>query len=261
MQQSETDRRRKTTHRSGPKQKDRIPGRAHRRPLRFGARDSRRRHRDPGTLREGTRLSPVRRAIGTTFGSLRIRNYRLFISGQLVSLSGTWMQTVALGWLVLELGGSGFDVGLTYALQFLPILLAGMWGGVLADHFDKRILLIATQSAMAALAVVLFTATATGVATLSLVYVFTFLLGCVTAVDNPARQSFVTEMVRTEQLANAVGLNSAVFNASRILGPALAGVVIATVGLPSTFLLNSVTYVAVIYGLWAMDPNGLYRSE
>src|SRR5918996_5276022 len=144
------------------------------------------------------RRNPVRRAIGTTFGSLKIRNYRLFVSGQLVSLSGTWLQTVALGWLVLELGGNGFDVGLTYALQFLPILVAGMWGGVLADHFDKRLLLIASQSAMAALAIVLFAATAADLATLPFVYAFTFLLGCATAVDNPARQSFVTEMVGTE---------------------------------------------------------------
>ena len=203
----------------------------------------------------------MRRAIGTTFGSLRIRNYRLFISGQLVSMSGTWMQTVALGWLVLELGGNGFDVGLTYALQFLPILLAGMWGGVLADHFDKRLLLIASQSAMASLAFALFAATAAGWATLPLVYAFTFLLGCVTAVDNPARQSFVTEMVGFSNLANAVGLNSAVFNASRILGPALAGVVIATVGLSFAFLLNSLTYLAVIYGLHAMDASSLQRTE
>jgi MFS family permease len=191
---------------------------------------------------------------------LKIRNYRLFVSGQLISMSGTWMQTVALGWLVLELGGNGFDVGLTYALQFLPILLAGMWGGVLADHFDKRLLLIATQSAMASLALLLFGATASGVATLSLVYVFTFLLGCVTAIDNPARQSFVTEMVGTEHVTNAVGLNSAVFNASRILGPALAGIVIATVGLPFAFLTNAVTYLAVIYGLRAMDTDSLHRT-
>jgi MFS family permease len=171
------------------------------------------------------------------------------------------MQTVALGWLVLELGGNGFDVGLTYALQFLPILLAGMWGGVLADHFDKRFLLTATQTAMATLALILFAATAAGWATLTLVYAYTFLLGCVTAVDNPARQSFVTEMVGTEHLANAVGLNSAVFNASRILGPALAGIVIATLGLPFAFLLNSITYLAVIYGLRAMDPERLHRTE
>lgn len=170
------------------------------------------------------------------------------------------MQTVALGWLVLELGGNGFDVGLTYALQFLPILFAGMWGGVLADHLDKRLLLIGTQSAMAVLALILYGATATGTATLSLVYGFTFLVGCVTAIDNPARQSFVTEMVGTDNLANAVGLNSAVFNASRILGPALAGVTIATIGLPFTFLMNSITYIAVIYGLWAMDTHSLHRT-
>ena len=170
------------------------------------------------------------------------------------------MQTVALAWLVLELGGNGFDVGLTYALQFLPILLAGMWGGVLADHFDKRRLLVATQSAMAGLALLLWAGTAAEIITLPLVYVFTFLLGCVTAIDNPARQSFVTEMVGTEHVANAVGLNSAVFNASRIFGPALAGVVIATVGLPFAFLLNAVTYVAVIYGLWAMDVARLHRT-
>jgi MFS family permease len=206
-------------------------------------------------------LSPVRRAAEDTFGSLRVRNYRIFLAGQLVSLSGTWMQTVALGWLVLELGGSGFDVGLNYALQFLPILFAGMWGGVIADHFDKRRILIGTQSTMALIAVGLWGVTGSSLATLPIVHAFSFAIGWVTALDNPTRQSFVTEMVGRDHIVNAVGLNSAAFNASRIFGPALAGIVIATVGLPWAFLINGVSYLAVIYGLYAMDPDRLHREH
>jgi MFS family permease len=186
-----------------------------------------------------------------------VRNYRLFISGQLVSVTGTWMQTVALGWLVLRLTGSGFAVGVNLALQFLPILLFGMWGGLVADRFDKRRTLIRTQAAMALLAGVLWTITITGVAQLWMIYVLSLLIGSVTVVDNPTRQSFVTEMVGKDLVANAVSLNSAVFNASRIIGPAIAGVVIATIGLPWAFLLNAISFAAVIMGLRAMDPTQL----
>ena len=205
-------------------------------------------------------MSPVTRVAHRTFGSVKVRNYRLFISGQLVSVTGTWMQTVALGWLVLRLTDSGFAVGVNLALQFLPILLFGMWGGLVADRFDKRRTLIRTQAAMALLAGVLWTITITGVAQLWMIYLLSLLIGSVTVVDNPTRQSFVTEMVGKDLVANAVSLNSAVFNASRIIGPAIAGVMIATIGLPWAFLLNAISFAAVIVGLRAMDPTQLLVS-
>jgi MFS family permease len=200
-------------------------------------------------------LSPVvTRAAHRTFGSLKVRNYRLFITGQLVSVTGTWMQTVALGWLVLSLSDSGFAVGVNLALQFLPMLLFGMFGGLVADRFDKRRTLIRTQTALAILATVLWAVTLTGVVELWMLYVLSFLIGCVTVVDNPTRQSFVTDMVGSDLVTNAVSLNSAVFNASRIIGPAIAGVLIATVGLSWAFFVNAISFAAVIVGLRAMDP-------
>ncbi|MGI8774032.1 MAG: MFS transporter [Actinomycetota bacterium] len=205
-------------------------------------------------------MTPIRRAADRTFGSLQIRNYRLFVSGQLVSMTGTWMQTVALGWLVLRLTDSGVAVGINLALQFLPMLLFGLWGGLVADRFDKRRILLRTQSVMAVLAVALWALTLSDAAQLWMIYLITFLTGMTTVLDNPARQSFVTEMVGRDLVPNAVSLNSAVFNASRIIGPALAGVAIATVGLPWAFLVNAGTFVAVILALRAMDPALLHRG-
>jgi MFS family permease len=205
-------------------------------------------------------LTPLRRAADRTFGSLQIRNYRLFVSGQLISMTGTWMQTVALGWLVLKMTDSGVAVGVNFALQFLPMLLFGLWGGVLADRFDKRRILLRTQTVMAGLAVALWILTLSGAAQLWMIYVITFLAGMTTVIDNPARQSFVTEMVGRDLLPNAVSLNSAVFNASRIVGPALAGVIIATIGLPWAFLVNGATFAGVILALRAMDPALLHRG-
>jgi MFS family permease len=191
---------------------------------------------------------------------MRVRNFRLFVVGQLVSMTGTWMQTVALGWLVLKLTDSGIAVGVTLALQFTPILFAGLWGGLLADRFDKRKILIRTQSAASAVAMILFVLTITEMASVPTIYLLAFLLGCVTALDNPTRQSFVTEMVGPDLVANAVSLNSAVFNASRIVGPALAALVIATIGLPWAFLLNAVSFGAVVVGVFMMDPSELHRE-
>lgn len=205
-------------------------------------------------------MSPLLRAADRTFGSLRVRNFKLFILGQLVSVAGTWMQTVALGWLVLELTGSGLAVGIQLALQFSPILIFGLWGGLLADRFDKRRILILTQTGMALVAASLWAVTISGSAVLWVVYGLVLLQGLITAVDNPARQSFVTEMVGRDLVANAVGLNSAVFNACRIVGPAIAGVVISTIGLPWAFLINAVSFGAVIAGLRAMDPTALYQE-
>ena len=195
-----------------------------------------------------------------TFRSLRVRNYRLFFFGQLVSVSGTWMQQVAQDWLVLRLTNEPLPLGITTALQFTPILALGAWAGVVADRLDKRRLLLATQAAMAALALVLGVLTATGAIRLWMVYLLALLLGFATAFDMPTRQAFVSEMVGPGQVVNAIGLNSAVFNSARVIGPAAAGVVIATVGIATAFLVNAVSFLAVIGGLLAMDPARLHRG-
>lgn len=203
----------------------------------------------------------TRLPMGRTFRSLRVRNFRLFFLGQLVSVTGTWMQTVAQNWLVLSLTGSGVALGITVALQFLPTLLFGLWGGLVADRFDKRRVLIATQVVPAVLALVMGLLVATGSARLWTVYLLAFLLGVVHMVDMPTRQSFVMEMVGPDEIANAVALNSAMFNTGRMLGPAAAGVVIATAGIAPSFLVNAVSFLAVIAGLVAMRPDDLFRQE
>jgi MFS family permease len=204
--------------------------------------------------------NPVRRTAARTFGSLKVRNFRLFITGQLISVTGTWMQTVALGWLVLELTGSGVAVGVTLAFQFAPMLFFGLWGGLVADRYDKRRVLMWTQGAMGVIALGLWIVASMDAPPLSWLYGLVLMQGMVTVIDNPTRQSFVTDMVGRDLVANAVSLNSSVFNASRILGPSLAGVMIATVGLPWAFLLNAVSFIAVIAGLKMMDTAALYKQ-
>jgi len=171
------------------------------------------------------------------------------------------MQTVAQTWLVVDLTGSGVDLGVTVALQFLPMLLFGMWGGALADRSDKRRVLIGLQAASALLALILYGLVATGSVELWMIYVLAFALGMVTAIDMPARQSFVIEMVGPDEIPNAVGLNSAMYNSGRILGPAAAGVTIATLGLAPAFLANALSFVAVIVALVMMRPEELHRRE
>jgi MFS family permease len=193
-------------------------------------------------------------SIRSTFRSLRNRNYRLFAAGQVVSNTGTWMQRIAQDWLVLTLTHSGTALGLVTALQFLPILLFSVWGGVLADRFPKRTMLMITQSAMGVLAAILGVLTVSGAITAWQIYVFALLLGTVTAADTPARQSFVVEMVGPEDLQNAVSLNSANFNLGRVLGPAVAGVMIGLftsqmTGSGWVFLINAASYAAVVTGL------------
>lgn len=195
-----------------------------------------------------------------TFASLAVRNYRLYFLGMLVSSCGTWMQSVAQGWLVLRLTGSGTAVGLVIAMQFVPTLLGGMWGGLVADRFDKRRTLLASQAAMALVAAALATVTLTGVVTLWMVFAAAFLTGCATVVDTPTRQAFVSELVGPERLANAVALNSAMFNAARVVGPAIAGGVILAAGTGACFAFNAVSYVAVIAGLTQMRKDELYRG-
>ena len=198
------------------------------------------------------------RALRRSFNSLEVPNYRRYFAGQLISLSGTWMQTVAAIWLILTLTGSGVAVGLTTALQFLPMLLLGAWGGVLADRISRRRLLIATQALMAIPAVALFAVTATGVVTPWMVFLAVFAMGSVNAIDNPARQSFVFEMVGPDRVVNAVSLNSVIVQMARIVGPAVAGLLIAGFGVVPCFALNALTFVAMIVALWGMDPRGLH---
>jgi len=193
-------------------------------------------------------------AVRRSFDSLSVRNYRRYFAGQLVSLSGNWMQTVAEVWLILGLTGSGVAVGLTTALQFLPILLFGAWGGLLADRFAKRRLLVVTQSLMALPALALFALSTVGTVTPLMVYALVFVRGTVNAVDNPTRQSFVFEMVGPERVVNAVSLNSVLVHSARIAGPALAGVLIATVGVEPCFVINALSFGAMIVALVGMDP-------
>ncbi len=202
-----------------------------------------------------------RRALSRTFSSLRVRNFRLFIGGQVLSGIGTWMQWVAAPWLVLELTGSGVALGIDTALASLPILLVGAWGGVLADRFDNRRLLLATQVAYALLATLLFALDATDVVRVWMVYAISFATGIVTAVDMPTRQSFYLEMVGPADLTNAMSLNTATFTGTRIVGPVIAGAMISTVGTAPVFLANALTYLAVVAALLAMAVDRLHPRE
>jgi MFS family permease len=196
------------------------------------------------------------------FRSLANRNYRLFAGGQLISLSGTWMQNVAQDWLVLDLTkGSGAALGITTALQFLPMLLFGLWGGVFADRHNKRHVMVATQVCQAVLALSLGTLVVTGLVQTWMVFGFAFTLGMTTVFDLPARQAFIVEMVGKDDLPNAVGLNSATFNSARMVGPAIAGFMVAHGGTAPVFFLNAVSYVAVITGLLRMDVAQLYPGR
>jgi MFS family permease len=202
--------------------------------------------------------------VRSTFHALTIRNYRLYSGGSVISNVGTWLQRVAQDWLVLLLSGaSGTALGITTGLQFLPILLLTPYAGLLADRLPKRSLMMMTQATMALFALILGLLAVSGVARTWHVYVLAFLFGIGNAFDIPARQSFVVEMVGKEDLANAVGLNSASFNAARVVGPAAAGGLIALFGggVVATgwvILLNAVSYAAVIFSLWRMRTDLLH---
>lgn len=201
------------------------------------------------------------RALGRqTFASLSNPNYRRYFTGQAISMVGTWMQRIAQSWLVLELTGSGTALGIVVALQTLPILILGPYGGVIADRMDKRRLMIGLQSMMGVLALVLGTLTITGEVRLWHVYVLALLLGFNNCFENPARQAFVLEMVGPKDLRNAVSLNSVLVNCARAVGPAVAGIIIATGGLGLCFLLNAVSFVAVVISLTTLDVSALNRS-
>ncbi|WP_262505380.1 MFS transporter [Streptomyces sp. TRM68367] len=195
------------------------------------------------------------------FSSLKVRNYRLFFLGQVVSNTGTWMQRIAQDWLVLTLTGSSAAVGITTALQFLPMLLFGLYGGVLVDRLRKRPTLLVTQSSMALTALALATLTLTGHVQIWHVYVAAFTVGLATVVDNPARQSFVSELVGPGQLQNAVSLNSANFQSARLVGPAVAGLLITGVGTGWAFLFNGLSFIAPLTGLLLMRARELHAVE
>lgn len=199
--------------------------------------------------------APQRRTgLGWGFSSLRVYNYRLFWFGQLVSLTGTWMQRLAQAWLVLQLTKSPFALGMVSTLQFLPITLLSLYGGVIADRFPKRNLMLVTQSIAALQAIAMAALTTFGIIQLWHIYLLAAVLGLTTAFNAPASQSFPVELVGRDEIANAVALNSTLFNATRVAGPSLAGVTIAAIGVAGCFWLNALSFLAVIGGLVAMKP-------
>ena len=205
-------------------------------------------------------MSPA--AIGRrTFAALANPNYRRWYAGQGISLVGTWMQTIAQGWLVYTLSGSGTELGLVVALQMVPVLILAPYAGVIADRVDKRRLIIAVQAVMGVLALDPRPAHRDRRVQLWQVFVLAAALGVATAFDNPARQAFVMELVGPEHVRNAVTLNSVLVNAARAVGPAVAGILIATVGVSVCFLVNAGSYLAVIASLLLLDRSALRPSR
>jgi MFS family permease len=202
-------------------------------------------------------MTRVARAGRITFAALSIPNYRRYYAGQSISLIGTWMQMTAQSWLVYTLTHSGAALGVILALQTLPVLVLGPYGGVVADRVDKRRLMIALQSAMGVQALVLGVLTVTGVVRVWHIGILAALLGFNNAFENPARQSFMMELVGPEHLRNAVSLNSVLVNAARSIGPAVGGILIATVGDGVCFLANAVSFIAVVLSLTTLDPTKL----
>lgn len=209
-------------------------------------------------LLETKRGSNVSLNFEQTFASFRIRNFRLYFFGQGLSLCGTWAQTIALAWLVLQLTHSGTQLGLVLAVQFLPMLLFGAWGGVITDRFNKRHILYCTQTAQATLALILGVLVMTHNIELWMIYVLATSLGSTQVIDNPTRQTFVIEMVGGSYLKNAVTLNSTMVNVARIVGPSIAGILIATIGVGPCFLVNAASFVAVLVALYAMRASELH---
>ena len=200
-------------------------------------------------------------ALGRSFASLRIPNYRRYFTGQLVSLSGNWMQMVAEMWVVLTLTGSGVAVGVTTALQFLPMLVFGAFGGLIADRVPKRRLLLVTQALHMIAPLAMLTLALEGVLAPWMVFGLVFVRGCVNAVDYPTRQAFVMEMVGSKRVVNAVSLNSVLVHSARVVGPAFAGVLIATVGVEPCFALNALSFAVMFVALLGMDASKLRAPE
>ncbi len=204
-------------------------------------------------------LRPRRIARSKAASAFGHRNYRLFFAGQAVSLVGTWMQQVAQGWLVLTLTGDPFWLGAVAAAQFLPVMVFGLFAGILADVLPKRQTLMAVQAVMMVLAVILTVLTATGVVEVWMIVVLALALGCANAVDMPVRQSFAIEMVGSRDVGNAVAINSAMFNGARVVGPALAGLTIGAFGIAPAFAINAISFLAVIVALVLMRDDELRR--
>jgi predicted MFS family arabinose efflux permease len=191
------------------------------------------------------------------FESLRTRNYRLFFTGELVSHTGGWMSNMAEAWLVFQLTDSGAAVGATFAFRFAPVFFFGLWGGSVVDRLDRRRTLVVTQLAHASVAALLFALVATDSVETWMVFAVAFVTGLVTVIDQPAHHAFVEEMVGPDRIANAVALNSAVLNAARITGPALAGLIIAAADTSWVFLCNAASFLVVVVALLAMDRREL----
>jgi MFS family permease len=192
---------------------------------------------------------------------LRTRNYRLYFSGQVISVPGTWLQTVAQAWLVLQLSSSGSALGVTVALQTAPVLVLGAWTGSVADAVDKRKLLLATQGSQGLLAFALGMLTLTGVVRLWMVWILALGLGVARAFDMPTRQAFVSELVSGDALSRAIGINSTVVSAARMVGPAAGGAIIAILGVGACFLINAASFLGPLCALLAMDVSRLNRPE
>lgn len=213
----------------------------------------------PGSKR-GPRIA-TRLTLSALSRSFRHRNFRLFFSGQFISLIGTWMQSVAVSWLVYQLTGSSLALGLVGFVTHLPVFLLGLFGGYLADRWNKRRILVITQVAAMGQALVLAALTLSGAANVWLVAGLAMVLGTINAVDMPTRQAFVVEMVGKEDLHNAIALNSSMFNSARIIGPALAGILVAAIGEGWCFFCNAVSYLAVIASLLRMRLPPVAQSE
>lgn len=199
-------------------------------------------------------------AIKRTFAALEVRNFRLFIFGQGISLCGTWMQTIGLSWLVLKITHSGTELGLVVAAQFLPILFFGLWGGVIADRFHKRYVLLATQALLGILALTLGALVITNLIHLWMIYIIATGIGLINVVDNPTRQSFVVEMVGKKHLKNAISLNSTLVNMARVIGPSIAGILIAAASIGTCFIVNGLSYIAVLIALYLMHEEQLFTT-
>lgn len=207
------------------------------------------------------RRTIARRSIGRMTSSLAVRNYRLYFWGQSISIAGTWMQTLALAFLVLRLNGGGGELGIVIAARFLPMVLLGPAGGAFADRHDKRRLLYVTQSASAGVALVFALLIALNVITMGAVLIFSLTLGSLTVFDSPARQSFIPELVPRDQVPNAITLNSVSINLARVLGSAVGGGLIAAVGLAACFAINALSFVAVLVSLALMRTAELYPAD
>ena len=206
-------------------------------------------------------MNKIRSYGRVTFSSLNIHNFRLYFIGQAISLSGTWMQNVAQGLLILQLTESGTALGLLIAVQFLPILLFGSFGGVIADRYSKRKILFVTQSLAGILALIQATLLFLGITEVWMVYVLAFGLGLITALDNPTRQTFIFEMVGKDHIRNAVSLNAVMVNIARVIGPMLAGILVPTVGLAMCFLINGISFIAVLVVLAIMNVHQLMPAK